>query len=161
VSEPPVVDASPIILLARTELLFLLRTESDALLVPRAVAQELARKGRDDVAVRALRETPWLSVVSTGRPPREVRTCNLHRGEAAVLTWALAHVGTTAIVDERRARRCAEALGVAVRGTLGLVLRAKLQGTIPRARPLVERLVAAGLFLSASSMDAALALVGE
>jgi predicted nucleic acid-binding protein len=48
-----------------------------------------------------------------------------------------------------------------VRGTLGLILTAKRRGRIPQARPLLERLRQAGMYLSDRIMDQALALVGE
>ena len=48
-----------------------------------------------------------------------------------------------------------------LRGTLGLVLLAKKRRLIPAARPVMERLREAGLYLSDRTLDEALALVGE
>ena len=42
------------------------------------------------------------------------------RGESTVLAWALAHPGARAIIDDLHGRRCAEALGIPLRGTVGL-----------------------------------------
>jgi predicted nucleic acid-binding protein len=66
-----------------------------------------------------------------------------------------------AIVDDLAARRCAEVLGIYFTGTLGVVLRAKRIGVIPAARPVIDKLVAAGMYLSPKIMDRALALIGE
>jgi len=52
-------------------------------------------------------------------------------------------------------------LGVRVVGTLGLALRAKARGTVAAARPLVEELRGAGLYLSNDLIRDALRLVGE
>lgn len=59
------------------------------------------------------------------------------------------------------AGRCAAALGIPVRGTLSLLLTAKRRGRISQARPVLERLRQAGMYLSDRIMDQALALVGE
>ena len=73
----------------------------------------------------------------------------------------MTHPGCFAVIDDLEGRRCAESLGVPLRGTLGLVLRARRQGIIEEARPVVERLRLAGMYLSDWVMDAALAEVGE
>jgi predicted nucleic acid-binding protein len=65
------------------------------------------------------------------------------------------------IVDDLAARRCAEALGLPLTGTLGLVLKAKRKGLLPAARPALGKLLAAGMYLSPRILDQALALVGE
>ena len=65
------------------------------------------------------------------------------------------------MIDDQAARRCADVLGVRCIGTLGIVLRAKRLGRIPAARPVVERLRAAGMYLSERVLTPALELVGE
>ncbi len=64
-------------------------------------------------------------------------------------------------MDDLAARRCAGALGIPVRGTLGLVLTAKQQGEITAARPVLEQLRLCGMYLSDRVMNQALARIGE
>lgn len=78
-----------------------------------------------------------------------------------VLTWALTHTGTEALLDDRKGRRCAAALGIPVRGTLGLILVAKQRGIIPSARTVIDEVRRAGLYLSDTVVEQALARVGE
>jgi predicted nucleic acid-binding protein len=59
------------------------------------------------------------------------------------------------------ARRCAVAHHVSVIGTLGVVLRSKTNHQIENARPLVEELIAAGMFLDDEFVDRVLASIGE
>jgi predicted nucleic acid-binding protein len=78
-----------------------------------------------------------------------------------VLAWAYANPGTQAIIDDLSGRRCADALGIPVRGTLGLVLAAKKRGKIASARAAIDRLLDSGMYLSESVLKKSLALVGE
>ena len=100
-------------------------------------------------------------MVPTITTPDVVSSWDLGAGESAVLAWALAHPGTLAVLDDFAARRCARVLDIQVKGTLGLALLAKRRGRIEMARPLVQELCAAGLYLSDAVIRQALALVGE
>ena len=123
--------------------------------------REVAAYGDDDPTVQAIARAGWLDVVDVPRTPDELRSLRLGAGETAVLAWALAHAGTTAILDEQRARRHATLLGIPVRGTVGLILDAKRSGTIPQARTLIARVRQAGLYVSDQLLDESLRLVGE
>lgn len=160
-AEPPVVNASPLIYLTRCGLLELLRMEGELILVPAAVAGELQGRGPNDPAARMIADTSWLKVVETPPVPKSVQSWDLGPGESAVLSRALAHPGTLAILDDLAARRCAEGHAVPCRGTLGLVLAAKRKGRTAQARPLLMALRMAGMYLSDSVMNKALSLVGE
>jgi predicted nucleic acid-binding protein len=93
--------------------------------------------------------------------PGTLLAWDLGKGEASVLAWALSNPGTTAVLDDQRARSYARWHGIPAIGTLGIVLRAKRQGMVPLARPLVQALIAGGMYLSKTVADKALALVGE
>ena len=160
-AERPVVNASPLILLVRGGWLDLLRLAGDEVLVPNHVATEIQRRGADDPTARTLADTTWLVGVETPPIPAIIQAWDLGEGESSVLAWAYAHPGAEAIVDDLPARRCAAALGIPVRGALGLVLTAKRRGVIPEARPVVTQLRQAGMYLSDHIMEQALALVGE
>ena len=142
------VSASPLIILGRSGLLWLLQLVGDPVLVPRTVADEVEQFGSDDPTVRALAELSWLEIVDTGPIAAAVAGCTLGRGESAVLTWALAHPGAVAVLDDLPGRRCAASLGITTRGTLDLTLIARQRGVVARARPLVETVRQAGLYLS-------------
>ena len=160
-ADPPAVNTSPIIYLARAGLLDLLRVAGSEIAVPAAVAAEVTAAGPDDPAVLALAATPWLHIVPAEPVTAAVAAWDLGSGESAVLAYGLARPGAEVIVDDRAGRRCAAALGLPVRGTLGLVLVAKRRGTLASARAAVEKLVGVGMFLSPSVLDAALTQVGE
>ncbi|PYQ66805.1 MAG: DUF3368 domain-containing protein [Acidobacteria bacterium] len=141
-SSPPVVNASPLIFLSHAGLIDLLQIEGPNVCVPGAVSREILRRGSHDPTVGILKSTPWLHEVELVRPVRKVQAWKLGPGETAVLSWALNNPGSVAIVDDQ-----------AVRG--------KRQGLLPVARPVVEILLAAGMYLSDRVIQQALALVGE
>jgi len=160
-AERPAVNASPLILLARANLLDLLQLAGPDIVVPAPVADEILREGPQDPAARALETMPWVTIVEAPPVPAVVQAWDLGAGESSVLAWALGHPGTVAIVDDLAARRCAAALHVPVRGTLGLILLAKQRGRIEAARPVLDGMRATGMYLSDAVLNQALALVGE
>jgi len=94
--------------------------------------------------------------------PSIVAAWDLGAGETQVLAHSLSDAGAaTAVLDDAAARQCGSSLGIPVVGTLGVVLAAKRMGWLPAARPVLEALLADGLYLSASLVTEALAEVGE
>lgn len=160
-AERPVVNASPLIFLARAKLLPLLQLAGPKVVVPKAVSDEIEQRGSADSAARAIAETEWLEVIPTPPIPPAIQAWGLGMGESSVLAWAYARPGTEAILDDLAARRCAATFGVPVRGILGLVLTAKQRGHIAAARPVLLELRAGGMYLSDKVMNQALAMVGE
>jgi predicted nucleic acid-binding protein len=161
VAEPAVVNASPLIFLASAGLAEVAQLAGTPVQIPRAVVEEIERFGPTDAAAVAVKQLDWLVVVDSGPAPAIIERWDLGAGETSVLTWAYAHPGTTAVLDDLAARRCANSLGIPIRGTLGLILTAKRRGVIPQARPVLEQLRAAGMYLSDSVMNRALKTVGE
>ena len=134
---------------------------SPEIIVPQGVATEIQAYGETDVTAIALASTSWLVITETPAVPTVIQSWDLGPGESAVLTWGYVNRGTEVFVDDLAARRCAGALGIPVRGTLGLVLTAKQQGEITAARPVLEQLRLCGMYLSDRVMNQALARIGE
>lgn len=77
-----------------------------------------------------------------------------------MLLLALDSGGTVAILDDHWARRVAEAVGIGVIGTLGILLEAKRAGLPPTVSPLLDELNELGFRLSPRTRDAILRLAG-
>jgi predicted nucleic acid-binding protein len=142
---PLITNASPVIVLAKTGFLDLMRVLGDPVLVPTVVVHEIQQAGPNDPAVQALGQASWMRVVDPSVAPGILQPFGLDPGEEAVLTWALANPGAEALLDDQAARRCAKALGVPHRGCLGLVIAARQHGIIPAARSVLESLRQVGL----------------
>lgn len=157
----PAINTSPLIFLSKGDFLQLLQIVSPEIIVPQAVASEIQAYGETDITATALAKTSWLVVTEIPPVPAIIQSWDLGAGESAVLTWAYVNPGTEVIIDDLAGRRCAAALGIPVRGTLGIVLTAKQRGVIPSARPILEQLRLCGMYLSDKVINQALALVGE
>ena len=147
-------NSSPLIALARIRRLDLVPTLLQSALIPPAVAREIAP------SIPVLPR--WLEV----RAPTRSASGLTSRGRLGDGEWeaiALAiDVGAGAIlIDDRPARRLAEAAGLNVIGTLGLLLQAKQAGIIASIRPELDKLLETSFFLSQQLYDELLRLAGE
>ena len=149
-----VVNASPVITLAKAGYLHLLE-QLASVLVPEAVVQEVEAGPRTDPARRAL-ENGWGARSAPREIPASVLEWGLGAGESSVLALALEQSGRIAVLDDAAARRCARSLGVATLGTLAVVLRAKRAGLIPSASQVALALMEAGLRLDEKTLREAL-----
>ena len=157
----PAINTSPLIFLTKGGYLDLLQIVSPEIIVPQAVETEIQAYGETDITATAIAKTSWLVVTETPPVPAIIQAWDLGAGESAVLTWAYGNPAVEVIIDDLAARRCATALGISVRGTLGIVLIAKQQGIIPYARPVIEKLRLCGMYLSDKVINQALLLVNE
>jgi predicted nucleic acid-binding protein len=155
------VNSSPLILLGRISRLDLLPAIAEQVVVPQAVLQELAVKQGQDWLARTVSSHPGIEVVPDVAIPADVRKWNLGAGESAVVAFCLANAGYRAVLDDLRGRRCAQALGVPLFGTLGVVVDARRRGLIPLARPLIEAIRGVGYHIEDKLIEAALSEVGE
>jgi len=138
VSRRWVINASPVIALGKVELLSLFDRLCQEIVIPQAVADEIQRGPRDDPACRWLREAAARWVCAGPALDPVVSAWDLGAGETAVLAWARSHPGFEAILDDRAARNCAAALGLQVRGTVGVILLAKLEGLLRKVAPVLD-----------------------
>jgi predicted nucleic acid-binding protein len=146
--EVVIADTSCFISLSRIEGLELLRLVYGSVTTTSMVASEFGR---------TLPE--WVTIADPDDELR-IRALSLHvdRGEASAIALALETPGCTIILDDRKGRMVAAALGLLVTGTLGVLGKAKLQGHIPSIKPWLENLRLAGF---RSSPDIEQALLNE
>jgi len=81
----------------------------------------------------------WLRPEPTAGPPAPPSP--LDRGESAAIALALVVRDDVLLMDERRGRAAARALGLTVGGLLGELLHARLQGWIPNLRNEIARVL--------------------
>jgi predicted nucleic acid-binding protein len=154
-------NTSPLLVLAKLDRLDLLG-DLDGVVLTTAVLSEVRDNSdiaaaRVDAVVGAVR-----SVADPPIPPNVDPSRNLGAGERSVLAWTLgAGVAAVSVLDDAAARVEARRLQLSFTGTLGLILRARRDGRVTAAAPLLREAVAAGLYLADPVLSAALATVGE
>ncbi|NJL00828.1 MAG: DUF3368 domain-containing protein [Spirulinaceae cyanobacterium SM2_1_0] len=144
-----VTDSGCLISLERIERLEILPAVFSQVLLPPAVQAEFG------VALS------WLEVVvPTDRGMVAALKLLVDDGEAEAIALAYERQHRL-IIDDRRARKVARNLGLALTGTLGVLVVAKQRGIIPELRPVIEALEGASFYLSDALKAEALRLVGE
>ncbi len=156
-----VVNASPVILLAKIQQADLLLRLPETTVIPQSAATEILAAQPDDPGRRWLENLPEGIVRPDKHLPVEIASWDLGAGESAVLAWAAGDRSWEAVLDDRAARRCAEVMRIACTGSLGVILGAKKRGIIHQARPLISALKGAGAHISESLIHETLQLVGE
>lgn len=159
-SNRAVINASPLILLGKIEHLELLESFAASIVVPRGVIQEIGAGSDIDMHTEATLAWAKLRAVADLPLLPSVVNWDLGAGESQVISRCLGD-HSIAVLDDGEARACAQAHGIPLIGTLGIILRARKQGRIPAARPLVDRLLAVGSRLNGGLIEAALKQVGE
>ena len=120
-----IVNATPLIALALIDRLHLLQELFDEVIVPAAVYDEVVRQGRgkpgaDNIAAI----DDWIILKPDIQPGIDPYLLGLDAGETEVLLLARQINPDWVIIDERLARRIALAMGLPLKGTLGLLLSA-------------------------------------
>jgi len=158
VSSVVVSDAGPLISLGRLDLIGLLNALYAEVLVPGVVIKEcMARPGNVDT----LRIRQALNQGLLTPCPTPLQTlAGLDPGESAAITHANA-IGAGVLLDERAGRLRAQAMGLRVTGTLGVLVRARQHGLIGPLAPLFSALRGSGQRLSQAVVQRPLAAVGE
>jgi predicted nucleic acid-binding protein len=141
-----VINASPLITLFPSGQADLLPRLFKRIIVPDAVWSEVVNE-RGDAAAHGLLSQTWAIREKVTISPR-VQAWNLGSGETAVLSHALMNPPIRAVIDDMDARRCAQALGIALFGTGGILLLAKRRGLLESVNDGLIRLRNAGLWLS-------------
>lgn len=155
-----IANTTPIQYLHQLGLLDLLPAFYGKVIVPRAVAEELAVGRRQGINLPDLTNLPWLDVRDAAalRLPRNRR---IHRGEAEVVALAQASSDALLILDDNMARRYAMEMGLRITGTAGVLLRALKEKRIAAVAPLLARLEALGFHLDGATQENILRVAGE
>jgi predicted nucleic acid-binding protein len=134
-----VVDTSQVINLTHLNLATELALFFDGVFVPRAVQEELNRKGRFRYRLNRLYRTGFFTRCKIADAFNvQLLRAELDRGEAEALVQAQEKDALYFIGDERRARTIAGLLGKRAVGTLRLLARLNLEGRAPAVTELVE-----------------------
>lgn len=151
-------DTGPLIALASIGQLNLLHQLFGQVFIPPAVHREI----QDETSLAAMAAADWISLhlVQDAFAVQVLRE-ELDPGESEAITLARELAVEGLVIDERAARRKAQAVGLRVIGTLGVLLLAKSNGHLAELKPWLDQLRRENFHLSDALYAQALQDAGE
>jgi predicted nucleic acid-binding protein len=152
---------SPILSFARANRLELLHQVVGDLIIPNAVYEDIVVRGVGKPGAREVQQSTWIRHGSVrDRTLVDKLPSKLHLGEREAMALAKEQ-GEVLLIDEREARREALRQGMTVVGSLQVLKEAKDRAIIPEVKPILDELIAAGMYVSDILYQTLLQQIGE
>jgi predicted nucleic acid-binding protein len=159
-----VADSSLLIALSAIGQLELLPQRfSGGVIVPHAVWREVVETGRGRTGAAEVASVSWITVCGVqDKNLVSLLRSELDEGEAEAVALCREQGAEVVLLDEKAARRVARRLGLAVLGTVGVLIWAKRAGLVASLRQELDALHTRGGFhLGESVYEEALRVAGE
>lgn len=157
-------NTSPISNLIAIGHLSLLQQVYGDIIIPKAVADEVAKAATTYPQAALISTLPWISVqpISDEMAVARFQSQKLDAGEAEAIVLALELKAELLIVDEQLGRAVATREGLNITGLMGVLLEAKSRAFISTVKPIVDDLmIQAGFRVSAKLYQNVLQLADE
>jgi predicted nucleic acid-binding protein len=104
-----------------------------------------------DIAIEYGETLPhWVEIETvTDKYRQQLLEMQIDKGESSAIALALEIPNSLVILDDYKARKIATQLGIVITGTIGIIIKAKLQGIIPSIKPFLEKIKQTNFRLSA------------
>lgn len=155
------VDASPLIVLSKSDLAHILPLLFDQINIAPAVNDEILAGPADDIARLALPKMHWLERTGHVEVAHDLMSFGLGSGEAQTLSLVRSEADSVALIDDAAARSCARSLGISYIGTGGVLALAERRKIIPSLREAIAAVQNAGLWISQDVIDLLLTKIGK
>ncbi len=149
-------DTTPLIRLASIGRLELLQEIFGEVYIPQAVYDETVTHGRKEgMAKQAVANASWIHVVEVKDRLAvvEVLLDEMDLGEVETIILAKEMNADWVLMDERKGRRKLDQLDIPKVGTIGILLKAKQLGLIPKLKSEIENLQRSGFSISQMIVD--------
>lgn len=95
-----------------------------------------------DIAIEFGEPLPlWVEIATvTDKSKQQILELQIDKGESSAIALAMETLDSTIILDDNKARRIANQLGLTYTGTIGVIVKAKQQGIIPSIKPLLAKI---------------------
>ena len=117
----------------------------------RTASQSLRANRHHAWDCRRIREPlpEWVEIAEVKDKYRQtILELQIDKGESSAIALALETPDSVVILDDYKARKIAEQLGVTITGTIGVIIKARLNGIIPSIKPLLKKIKQTGFHLS-------------
>ncbi len=159
-SDKLVVNASPIISLAKIGCADFLSRLFDQLIIPQGVFEEITSHKYHDPAIEWLKAQNQ-TIIKSIEVPAIISEWNLGKGESQVIAFAFQNKEFIAAIDDKAAKKCAEVFNISISGTIAIIIKAKQMGLTPKAELLLLALRLNGFRISDDIIETALRIAGE
>jgi len=132
-------DTSCFILLSNIGELDLLKKVYGEITTTSTIAEEFGEELPDWVKIENVSDKLRLKILEL----------QIDKGESSAIALALEISNSTVILDDYKARKVAENLGINFTGTIGVIIRAKLENIIPSIKPLLDKIKQTNFRISA------------
>jgi predicted nucleic acid-binding protein len=146
-----IADSSCLIILSKIDQLDLLRNNYSRIIITEEIAKEFDSELPAWIEIKGIKDKKLQLLFE------EV----LDLGEATALTLAFETEDCTVILDDLKARKIAAKLNLKVTATIGVIVKAKQQGTIYSVKPLFEKILATDFRISDKVIKEAILEAGE
>jgi len=83
----------------------------------------------------------WVEILSVkSKDTQRLLELQIDKGESSAIALALEFSDSLLILDDIKARKVATQLGLSITGTLGIIIKAKLEGIIPSVIPILNKI---------------------
>ncbi len=83
----------------------------------------------------------WVEILSVkSKDTQRLLEMQIDKGESSAIALALEISDSLLILDDIKARKVATLLGLSITGTLGIIIKAKLEGIIPSVIPILNKI---------------------
>lgn len=132
-------DTSCFIILSKIEKLDLLKSVYGQIVTTSDIVEEFGEQLPD-----------WIIIEHVADKSRQrILELQIDRGESSAIALALETQNCTLILDDFKARKIAQQLGITITGTIGVIVKAKLIGIIPSIKPYIEKIKETNFRISA------------
>ena len=153
---------SPLTYLMQVGEVLLLKKLFFEVVIPPAVFDELNIVAVHKVTLKELLEQGWLNVQTPAHEfLQRIHRFGLDKGETEALALALALKADYIIIDERSGSVAANQLQIPATGLIGVLIAAKKQGLIPAVKPLLDKIIQQGFFITKQFYQKVLLQVNE
>lgn len=123
-------DTSCLVILEKIKELELLHRLFGTIFTTSEIKDEFGLPLPEWVQIKEVRNKNYQSIIEA----------TLDKGEASAIALALELEDCLLIIDDLKGRKFANQLGLKITGTFGVLVEAKLSGTIPSVKPILEKI---------------------
>ena len=156
-----VCNTSPLLYLYQVGQLGLLQRLYGQVITPQAVQDELHAGALIGCPIPDLAQLSWVKIQLLSDRALLPAVVDLGLGEAEAIALAISNPGSLLILDDGLGRKIARLSRLSYTGTLGVLIKSKQAGILPRVSPVIEALRQTTMHLSAELISLVIREAGE